>query len=161
MYGLAFDIGTTTLAASLVDAQTGSRIAQAGALNPQREHGADVLTRLEAAGRSPEMFRQLSLLLRKELRRLAESLLDNAPPSASPVSIGMAGNPAMEHFLLGLPVDSLARVPYRPLFRQGRTIPARDLGWDLDVDAYIFPLPGAFVGGDMWSFLHGAGVAAV
>lgn len=160
MYGLAFDIGTTTLAASLVDVRTGSRIAQAGALNPQREHGADVLTRLEAAARSPEMLRQLSRMLRDAVRRLAESLLDKAPPASSPVTIGMAGNPAMEHFLLGLPVDSLARVPYRPLFREGRTIPARDLEWDLDAEAHVFPLPGGFVGGDMVAFLHGAGVAA-
>lgn len=160
MYGFAFDIGTTTMAGSLVDLGTGARLAQAGTLNPQREHGADVISRIESACRSPEILRQLSLLVRDELRRLAAALLEQSGTASSPVTIGLAGNPAMEHLLLGLPVDSLARVPYRPLFREGRRLSAAVLGWDIAAEIYLFPLPGAFVGGDMVAFLYGAGVAA-
>lgn len=160
MYGLAFDIGTTTLAASLVEVATGVRLARAGSLNPQRKHGADVITRLETACTSAEALHDLSQLVRDALRQLADDVLagTDAPPAA--IRMALAGNPAMEHLLLGLPVESLARVPYRSLFSGGRTICGTDLGWDLPADGYLFPLPGAFVGGDMVAFLYGVGVAS-
>jgi uncharacterized 2Fe-2S/4Fe-4S cluster protein (DUF4445 family) len=56
---------------------------------------------------------------------------------------------------LGLPVASLAFPPYRPLFTSGKSINTAELGWDMAVDAYIFPLPGGFVGGDLVAFLFG------
>jgi uncharacterized 2Fe-2S/4Fe-4S cluster protein (DUF4445 family) len=61
----------------------------------------------------------------------------------------------MEHLFLGLPVDSLAFPPYRPLFTSGRRINTSELGWDMAVEGYIFPLPGGFVGGDLVAFLYG------
>ncbi|HJV34557.1 ASKHA domain-containing protein, partial [Geomonas sp.] len=65
------------------------------------------------------------------------------------------GNPAMEHLALGLPVASLAYPPFRPLFTQGRMATTLELGWRRNLPAYLFPLPGGFVGGDLVAFLFG------
>ncbi|BDV41739.1 hypothetical protein GURASL_06620 [Geotalea uraniireducens] len=152
---LAVDLGTTTIAASLLDLATGDRLATAGSLNPQRAYGADVVSRLAAACRSIEARQQMSEVVRGELRRLATELLTATgyPPEAL-ARIAIAGNPAMEHLLLDLPVESLAFPPYRPLFTAGRIMTARELGWNLPATLYLFPLPGGFVGGDTVAFLY-------
>lgn len=153
---IAVDLGTTTLAASLLDAVTGERLAVAGSLNPQREFGADVISRLDAACRSDDARRRLAELVRVEIRRLAHELLDGAGKLPEHLAaMAVAGNPAMEHLLLDLPVNSLAFPPYRPLFTAGKTVPAFELGWDLPAEVFLFPLPGGFVGGDTVAFLHG------
>ena len=153
---IAVDLGTTTLAASLVNRTTGERLAAAGALNPQREFGADVVSRLDAAVKSEAALQRMAALIRAELRALARGLLETAGRSPAELScIAIAGNPAMEHLLLGLPVASLAFPPYRPLFTEGRTVAAAELGWDLPAEVFLFPLPGGFVGGDTVAFLHG------
>jgi uncharacterized 2Fe-2S/4Fe-4S cluster protein (DUF4445 family) len=155
---LAFDVGTTTLAASLFDAGSGERVAFSAAPNPQRRYGADVTARLGEACRSAERREALTLLLREGLFLLAADLCRDAGIPLSSVSgAAFAGNPAMEHFLLGLPVESIAFPPYRPLFTAGRTVTAAELGWDGGPDSYLFPLPGGYVGGDLVAFLATAG----
>lgn len=152
---LAVDVGTTTLAASLVDRRTGQRLACTGRANPQRGHGADVLARLEAACRAPEAAARLHRLINTTLEELAEELCNAAgAPGQALTTVALAGNPAMEHFILGLPVSSLAYPPFRPLFSAGRWTRTAQLGWQRDLDAYLFPLPGGFVGGDLVAFLH-------
>jgi uncharacterized 2Fe-2S/4Fe-4S cluster protein (DUF4445 family) len=156
-FAIAFDIGTTTIAATLLDRQWGVRLAATGALNPQREFGADVVSRLEAALRSPENLRMQSQLVNRELERLTGELLTTAGLLPDEIGeIAIAGNPAMEHLLLGLDVESLAFPPYRPLFTAGSRIRTTELGWELGLNAYLFPLPGGFVGGDLVAFLYAA-----
>ncbi len=157
---LAFDLGTTTIAASLLDLDEGVRLSSTGSLNPQREFGADVVSRLEAACAYPDVGKRMARLVNEELERLAGELLLSAGASSEQVRrIAIAGNPAMEHLLLELPVKSLAFPPYRPLFTAGRTLNTADLGWKIAVDAYLFPLPGGFVGGDLVAFLFGCDAA--
>ncbi|MBT1075019.1 DUF4445 domain-containing protein [Geobacter grbiciae] len=153
---IAVDLGTTTLAASLLDTATGERLAVAGSLNPQREFGGDVIARLDAACRSEEARHRMAELVRGAIGRLAGELLESVGRSPEHlVTMAVAGNPAMEHLLLDLPVDALAFPPYRPLFTAGKTVPAAGLGWDLPAEVFLFPLPGGFVGGDTVAFLHG------
>ncbi|HJV67064.1 MAG TPA: ASKHA domain-containing protein [Geomonas sp.] len=154
---VAFDVGTTTIAASLVDPASAARLAVTGALNPQRPWGADVLARLTAAA-DPEALSAMKGALALEMEHMAEELLGKA--GAEPdhlVSVAVAANPAMEHIALGLPVASLAYPPFRPLFSQGRNATTLDLGWRRAIPAYLFPLPGGFVGGDLVAFLFGLG----
>ncbi len=156
-FAIAFDLGTTTIAASLLDRQWGTRLAATGALNPQREFGADVVSRLEAALHTPKNLRLQSILVNRELERLTRELLTKAGRSPDEVgAIAIAGNPAMEHLLLGLDVESLSFPPYRPRFTAGSRVRTTELGWELEFDAYLFPLPGGFVGGDLVAFLHAA-----
>ena len=156
---IAFDIGTTTIAAALLDRETGELLATAGTLNPQREFGLDVVSRLHAALDSDDASRKMKEQVNGSLRQLAEELLDAA--GVRPESLrfaAIAGNPAMEHLLLGLPIRTLAFPPYRPIFTVGKLISAAGLDWDSTSDVYIFPLPGGFVGGDLVAFLYGQGV---
>lgn len=157
---IAFDLGTTTIAAALMDQASGERLAMTGALNPQREFGLDVVSRLDAALKSADTLKRMQELLSEALRLLVRELLSSAGISADKVKLAaLAGNPAMEHLLLGLPVASLAFPPYRPLFTSGRRINTSELGWDIAVEGYIFPLPGGFVGGDLVAFLYGCDAA--
>jgi uncharacterized 2Fe-2S/4Fe-4S cluster protein (DUF4445 family) len=153
---IAVDVGTTTLAASLVDRATGERLAFAGRANPQRVFGADVIARLQAACESEDTLRELSRLINGAVEEMTDELLETAGRRRDELStIAMAGNPAMEHLVLGLPTASLARLPFRPLFSAGQRVSTTSLGWKRDLEAYLFPLPGGFVGGDLVAFLHG------
>ena len=150
---VAFDLGTTTIAASLVDPATGKRLAVTAGLNPQRAWGADVLARLGAAA-LPETLGAMKACLAVEMERMAGDLLAQAgADSGELAAIALAGNPAMEHIALGLPVASLAAPPFRPLFSAGREATTGELGWSLELPAYLLPLPGGFVGGDLLAFL--------
>ena len=109
---IAVDLGTTTIAASLLDLSTGARLAAAGSLNPQRIYGADVVSRLASACASPDSLSEMARLVNAELERLAGELLVSAGAAPESVAtVAIAGNPAMEHLLLGLPVTSLAFPP--------------------------------------------------
>jgi uncharacterized 2Fe-2S/4Fe-4S cluster protein (DUF4445 family) len=156
MYALAIDLGTTTLAASLINLADGQRLAMTGSMNPQRRYGADVVSRLDAALHSPDTLREMSRLIRDELWRLACELCTTTAISWGKVQqIAIAGNPAMQHILLGLSVQSLAHPPYRPSYTAGTHLTAADLGWDGSAQLYVFPMPGGFVGGDTVAFLYG------
>jgi uncharacterized 2Fe-2S/4Fe-4S cluster protein (DUF4445 family) len=121
----------------------------------------DVVSRLDAALKSPDTLQRMKGLVNVEMQHLARELLSITGASADKVKfVAIAGNPTMEHLLLGLPVASLAFPPYRPLFTSGRKINTAELGWDMAVEGYIFPLPGGFVGGDLVAFLFGQVVEA-
>lgn len=160
-YGVAIDLGTTTIAAALVSSRDGRCLARSGSLNPQRAFGLDVISRLGYADRSMANLRQLQQLINKELCRLTVSLTETAGLEPQQLEIvAIAGNPAMAHLLLGLPVASLVRPPFRPKETSGHFIATQDLGWELQTQAYVFPSPGGFVGGDIVAFLYGLGLAA-
>jgi uncharacterized 2Fe-2S/4Fe-4S cluster protein (DUF4445 family) len=160
MYGLAIDLGTTTLAASLVDA-AGRRCAVSGTLNPQRRFGADVVSRLDAAVNDGSVAAEMTALIRDELRRLGEELCGSAGIAWRDVTrVAIAGNPAMQHLLLGLPLETLAFPPFRPRYSGATVQKVAELGWDGVAELYLFPMPGGFVGGDTVAFLYGLQVAA-
>jgi uncharacterized 2Fe-2S/4Fe-4S cluster protein (DUF4445 family) len=157
---IAFDLGTTSIAAALLDTLTGERLAMTGGLNPQREFGLDVVSRLDAALNSEGAMLRMKGAVNGVLEQMALELLAGAGAKATDLKIvAVAGNPAMEHILLGLPIRSLAFPPYRPLITSGRMMNSVDLGWDTALPAYIFPLPGGFVGGDLVAFLYGVDAA--
>jgi uncharacterized 2Fe-2S/4Fe-4S cluster protein (DUF4445 family) len=156
MYAIAIDLGTTTLAASLIEFAGGRRLAMTGSLNPQRRFGADVVSRLNTAVSSEETLREMSELIRAELWRLVCELCETTGITWNDVrKVAIAGNPAMQHILLELPVRTLAFPPYRPLSTGGTTRSAAELGWQGENQVYIFPSPGGFVGGDTVAFLYG------
>jgi len=157
-YGIAIDLGTTTIAAALVHLSDGAILATAGSLNPQRIHGLDVIARLRYAGLSAENLREMQSAVNSELSRLAENLLAEIGVAAGVVKlVAIAGNPTMSHLLLGLPIDSLAHPPYRPRITGSHSVCTGALGWCSDFPLYVFPSPGGFVGGDTVAFLYGLG----
>lgn len=156
MYALAIDLGTTTLAASLVDCAGSGRRIISGALNPQRRFGADVISRLDVAVNSAPLQEEMAALIRTELRRIGEELCLAIGIQWHDIrQVAIAGNPAMQHILMGLDLRSLAFPPYRPLYTTGTHLKSADLGWDGNAAVYLFPMPGGFVGGDTVAFIYG------
>ena len=156
---VAVDLGTTTLAASLLDTASGAVLAREGSLNPQRSHGVDVISRLEYACRGESERRDLSRLVNTELERLVTALPGRSGlPATAVTQVAVAANPAMSHLLLGLPVERLAVPPYRPEYTGAHRLSTRSLGWTLDLPLYAFPSPSGFVGRDLVAFLHGLGI---
>ncbi|HEU0265121.1 MAG TPA: ASKHA domain-containing protein, partial [Geobacterales bacterium] len=99
---------------------------------------------------------QLARVVNAELERLCQELLTaSGCQEESLMFVAVAGNSAMEHLLLALPVERLAHPPYLPLFNEGQHRRTTELGWFLDRPLYLFPLPGGFVGGDLVAFLFG------
>ncbi len=153
---IAIDIGTTTLAASLVDRGSGQRLAFCGRANPQGKFGSDIVSRLQAACESESSLRELGLAINQALEDMSNQLLAEAGSGWNDLeAVALAGNPSMEHFALGLPARSIAFPPFRPLFSEGQTVRTTRLGWKHDLEAYFFPLPGGYVGGDLVAFLFG------
>jgi len=157
-HAIAIDLGTTTIAAALVELPSGEVRVRSGSLNPQRRIGLDVISRLEYACRSAEHLAELKRLINDELCRLVLELASmEAIEPAALEQVAIAGNPSMSHLLLGLPVESLAHPPYRPRQTGAHRLTTAELGWPLQIPAYVFPSPGGFVGGDTLAFLYGLG----
>lgn len=150
---LALDLGTTTLGGCLVGPR-GEVLAESRLQNPQVRLGTDVVARLEAsrAGRGQELQR----LLVEGIETLTDDLLRRAGIERSSVTrIAAAGNPAICHLLLNLPVDPILFPPHRPADPCGREFAAADFDLSLSAPFYLFPLVSGYVGGDLVAFLFG------
>ena len=141
--GLALDLGTTTVAASLFDLHSGQLLGSQGEANRQRRFGADVLSRISFAAAHGQAA--LTQALQQQLRELGQRLCAQAGRDAGSICrIAAAGNTVMEHFLAGLDVQGLGVAPFRPESLFGCTM---ELG--LAAPVYLAPCPAGYVGGDI------------
>jgi uncharacterized 2Fe-2S/4Fe-4S cluster protein (DUF4445 family) len=149
--GFAVDLGTTKIAALLVDLVTGENLADGGAPNPQISYGEDVISRLNYTVRNPQGGLLLAEKVRLALNELLEHLLGQV--NADPEQVAEAcivGNTAMTHLLLQFPVRQLATAPYVAAASAALDVPASELGLDMAPGAlvHIPPTIGGFVGAD-------------
>jgi len=159
--GLAVDLGTTKIAAYLVDLESGRTLTAQGIMNPQVGYGEDVITRIARTRGAPSEAIRLQELAGGALTRLTSDLC--AGVGAAPEDIVEAvvvGNTAMHHLLLRLPVEQLALSPYVPAVREALDIKARDMGLRIAPGAYVHLLPNiaGFVGSDHVAMLLSTGV---
>lgn len=122
---LAVDIGTTTVAAFLLDGKTGEQLATASLLNPQSSYGADVISRIQAA--VDGSLAELQRLITDGVDSLVETLCEKA--GRSPADIGVVsivGNPAMQQLFLGVDPKNLASVPFDPVLTETKLAAAKD-----------------------------------
>ena len=153
--GFAVDLGTTKIAACLVNLATGKPMASAGMVNPQNAHGEDIMTRLRYAIRTREQGEsqapELTEIIRVSLNGLLETLIKKAGVSHHQITgVCIVGNSAMTHLLLNLPVKQLASTPYVCSSKSSFLIKAKELGLKTAAGAlvYIPPAIGGFVGSD-------------
>lgn len=154
--GLAIDVGTTTLAAELVDLESGKTLDVAATLNDQARRGADVISRItQAMSGSTNALELTSLILNSLNRVVSRMLRRNGLLSTSIFEIVISGNTTMNHLLLGVPVDSLAVAPYHALFSRLPYLSAQDVGLAAHPEARVYFSPNirSFVGGDIASGL--------
>ncbi|MDX9958302.1 MAG: ASKHA domain-containing protein, partial [Spirochaetia bacterium] len=116
-YGVAVDIGTTTVAAYLVDFSAGEVLTAASCLNSQRAWGADVIARIDHAGKDPANLAYLADLARKDLSGLANRLLASVDASHDALrEISVVGNTTMLHLFAGVDPSGIAVAPFTPAF---------------------------------------------
>ena len=107
-FGIAFDLGTTTVVATLLDLATGTPVAVASLLNPQQPFGADVITRISATMMDPDALDRLTALAHEGLDQLAGEVCDEGGVDRAEVyEIALAGNATMTHLALGLDPEPL------------------------------------------------------
>ena len=150
--GLAVDLGTTNIAVYLYNLDNGSLLGVFGAANPLASYGADILSRLIYAGRSPENGARLQRTLVKTLNLLIEhaaKMTGHTPTDLEELTV--VGNSGMHHLFLNLPPRQLIHAPYVPATRRAMSIKARELGISAAAGAYVYmpPLVGGFVGSDL------------
>ncbi len=148
---IAVDLGTTTIAMQLMDAATGAVLDTYCALNPQRSYGADVLSRIRAAGMGHA----------EELRSSVWKVLQDGVDKFCSDSIRcmcIAGNTTMEHLLMGLPTESLGKSPFMPveIGLQQCMMPESSAMTSeaLTFPVYVAPGISTFVGGDIVAGLY-------
>jgi uncharacterized 2Fe-2S/4Fe-4S cluster protein (DUF4445 family) len=159
LYGLAVDLGTTTVAAELIDLASGRTIMAATSLNAQARFGADVVSRVTAAHFDPAQAEGLRRAAWETINGLLARLMEHSGVSSKNVyETVLAGNTAMAHLALGLPVASLAVAPFHSLFSALPAVPAGEAGSLANPNGrvYLAPAIRGFVGGDI-----SAGLAAV
>jgi len=150
-YGIACDIGTTTLVGSLVNLCTGEEVALVSRMNPQVSYGDDVLSRIQHASDCPHCLDELRTAVTEELGQMVQILCDQAMISHEWIyEVACAGNTTMQHLLCGINPAQLGEVPFVSVLGHGVHLTAKAL--DLPVNphgrAYVFPVIGGFVGGD-------------
>jgi len=152
IYGLAADIGTTTLALELVNLNDGETIGTTTSLNSQSIRGADVVTRISYTFKDMKKLNKLRDQIREDINSMIDELLKKT--KIDPINVYdmvVAGNTTMNHFFLGLPVDALALAPYNSVFSCLPELSSRELGIRINPYAkvYIAPNIKSFVGGDI------------
>jgi uncharacterized 2Fe-2S/4Fe-4S cluster protein (DUF4445 family) len=149
--GLAVDLGTTKIAAYLVDLETGHTLAARGIMNPQIAYGEDVITRMTFAQESPSQAARLQELIVDTLdQAISEMVAEAGAEREEIVESVVVGNTAMHHLFLRLPTEQLARAPYVPAVASALEIKARDLALRLAPGATVHLLPNiaGYVGAD-------------
>jgi len=152
IFGLAIDLGTTTLAADLVDLGTGAVIGTAAGLNSQSSFGADVVSRISAAFKDPAQAVALRNAVLASINALILDLRQAAGVEPGEIyETVVAGNTAMNHFFLGLPVNGLAVAPFAGVFSVAPPLPADRTGLRVNPLGRIYLSPNlqSFIGGDI------------
>ncbi|MBI2561992.1 MAG: DUF4445 domain-containing protein [candidate division NC10 bacterium] len=150
-FGVAFDIGTTTVVGYLVDLSGGEVVGTASSLNPQSAFGGDLMSRIAFAQENPSNVRQLHARILQLLNGQIEEICAKAGVSRDQVyKVVAVGNTAMHHLFLGIDPTHVGQAPYAPSVRRSLRVTARELGLRVHPNAPVFllPLVAGFVGAD-------------
>jgi len=160
--GLAVDIGTTKLAAYLVNLDSGETCATIGAMNPQIAYGEDVMARISHAINHVSGGEQLRAAIVQALNQMARDLCATARRDVADIADAVVvGNTAMHHLFLGLPVRQLGLAPYVAAESAALDWKAHDIGLEFAPGAYVHLLPNiaGFVGADHVAMVLATGLA--
>lgn len=152
VFGVAIDVGTTTVSATLVDLFSGLIYAKAGCGNDQIRYGADVINRIIRSTRPGGGEALRRAVMDNTIRPLLKTLCGQcgADPN-NVVRAVISGNTTMNHLLLGLPANSIRLEPYVPVFCELSGLTAAEIGMDIhpEADVVFAPNVGSYVGGDI------------
>jgi uncharacterized 2Fe-2S/4Fe-4S cluster protein (DUF4445 family) len=151
-FGIAFDLGTTTVVATLVDLTTGTPVAVRSMLNRQQPFGGDVITRISATMMDPEALGRLTTAAHETLAELTAEVCAEGDVAPQEVyEIALAGNATMTALALGIDPEPLGVAPFVMSAATPPVVLATELGVRVHpgARAVCFPALGAYVGGDI------------
>ncbi len=150
-YGVALDVGSTTIAGHLADLSDGSVLASNGLMNPQIRFGEDLMSRVSYAMMHPEGAGEMTRVVRKAIDDLVAGLALRAGiKRADILELAIVGNPIMHHLLLGIDPTPLGGAPFALATDRAVRLPAAELGLRVNpgARAYILPCIAGHVGAD-------------
>jgi uncharacterized 2Fe-2S/4Fe-4S cluster protein (DUF4445 family) len=150
-YGLAVDIGTTTVAAYLCDITTGSLVAVDSMMNPQVPYGEDVMSRITYAMMHQDGLEKLNHAIVEGLNKLVQNITGFAKMTPEDIcEMTVVGNTAMHHLFMNIYPEHIGVAPFPPTLHHSFDAKARDLGLKISEGAYVHVLPieAGFVGAD-------------
>jgi uncharacterized 2Fe-2S/4Fe-4S cluster protein (DUF4445 family) len=155
-YGIAVDVGTTTLIAQMIDMKQGKVLGAATATNPQSRYGADIMARVEYAVKENE--KTLTHLIRKKVDELIGQLLSKNITAVK--KILLVGNTVMHHLFCGIDLSPLATYPFQSEDPGLQQFTKQSLGWDLpgNPDILFMPCIGSFIGSDILAGIMAASI---
>jgi uncharacterized 2Fe-2S/4Fe-4S cluster protein (DUF4445 family) len=161
-YGVAFDLGTTTVVGTLMNLRTGMAEAVRSTLNGQAPFGADVISRISHGMQGDEAKVELREAIQRTMNGVLHELYEAAGVSQDRVyETVVVGNATMLHLLLGIDATPISMMPFTPAFREPLYLPAREVGLDIHPGGYVQTLPviGAYVGADIVAGVVATGLA--
>ncbi|HHW48019.1 MAG TPA: DUF4445 domain-containing protein [Clostridiaceae bacterium] len=151
IYGVAVDIGTTTVAGYLYDLNTGKRLDVYSILNPQGKFGADVLSRIDHTTKSEEGQKEINDAIIKCINEMIGHFAEkNNIKKTDIYAVVLAGNTTMMHFFLNLSAKNIAVSPFIPVTTYLSRFLAREVGININSSGYVVTLPciSGYVGAD-------------
>jgi len=150
-YGMAFDIGTTSIVGSLIDLDTGEELASVGGLNPQSVHGGDLMSRIAYAQFDPKKLQTLRAKVLGAVNGFVNEACETAGVDAAHIhKVVVVGNTVMHHIFLGIDPTHVGLAPYAPAVRDAIELPAAEVPLKSLPSAVVclLPLVAGFVGAD-------------
>lgn len=151
LYGMAFDIGTTSVVGTLMDLRTGEQLAEVGNMNAQSAYGADLMSRIAFAQFDPKKLQTLRATVLKQINDFVQGACASAKVSAKHVyKILIVGNTCMHHIFLGIDPSYVGLAPYAPAWRDPVELHAREVPLKSAPNAKVclLPIVAGFVGAD-------------
>ncbi|KUO50704.1 MAG: hypothetical protein APF76_15510 [Desulfitibacter sp. BRH_c19] len=151
IYGVAFDIGTTTVVGTLINLVTGEVTAANAAANAQRSYGADVIARITYVSENKNGLEVLKNKVVETMNNIINSLIDTAKINPENIySIVTVGNTVMQHLLIGSNPINIAMAPYTPVFQNSLKLNAYTMGIHVNKEAVLYTTPNVagYVGAD-------------
>lgn len=163
LYGVAIDIGTTSVVVCLVDLYTKEVIDKASSGNAQIKYGADVIHRIIYSSKKNGLDHLNKAVIEETINPLLESIyIKNKIDKDNVVSLVVAGNTTMSSLFLGVYADYLRQEPFIPPFLKSPKLMADDIGLNVNKSAYLYLAPSvaSYVGGDITAGVLSAGIWA-
>ena len=161
-YGVAMDLGTTTVVGTLMNLKTGMAEAVRSTLNGQAPFGADVISRISHGMQGDEAKTELRDAVLRTINTILSELYESAGVGRDRVyELVIVGNATMLHLLLGIDATPISMMPFTPAFTDPLYVPALDAGIDIHAGGYVQTLPvvGAYVGADIVAGIMATGLA--
>ena len=158
-YGIAVDIGTTTIATYLINLNSGEEIDVLSQVNNQRNYGADVISRINYTMEESKGLEKLQYSIVIQLCEMINILCEkNSICKDNIYDIVVVGNTTMIHILLGIPCENIAMAPYIPTITEAIEFNAKEIGIDLNSNISLVPGVAAYVGSDISAGILSSGM---